>query len=195
MVEYQTFYVLKERNIVYQIKEKVLPIQTVMSNYEVILDNDKMDKKIIEQIDKQGDKQNHKTNIKANMTDWDMRKKPGFKELVKITDMVLKDVQNLRWPNSDAGRKKLKLKNIWGAKYKSGEETAEHDHWPALWSFVYYPNKVEGASGLTFREANVERTIERGLLLFFSGNIQHSVRPSEFEGYRYCVAGNYHDTN
>ena len=44
-------------------------------------------------------------------------------------------------------------------------------------------------------QVDVERTIERGLLLFFSGNIQHSVRPSEFEGYRYCVAGNYHDTN
>ena len=57
----------------FQIKEKVLPLQTVMTNYEVILDDDKMNKKIIEQIDKQGDKQNYKTNIKANMTDWDMK--------------------------------------------------------------------------------------------------------------------------
>ena len=60
------------------------------------------------------------------------------------------------------------MKEIWGTKYKSNDETIEHNHYPSSWSFVYYPNEVEGAPGLTFGEAGVERTIKKGMLLFIS---------------------------
>ena len=114
-------------------------------------------------------------------------KKPGFKNLLTITDSIVKDIQHhhfgLKIP--------LYLKEIWGTKYKSNDETIEHNHYPSSWSFVYYPNEVEGAPGLTFGEAGVERTIKKGMLLFFHSMLKHSVRKQEFKGFRYCVAGNY----
>jgi len=173
----------------YEIIQKTLPMQSMMINYEVMIDNEKMNKKIIDQIDKSGDRQKRESNVKADMTDWDMRKKPGFKELIKITDKVVVDVQKKHFNVNT----KLILDDVWGTKYKSNEETIEHDHYPAAWSFVYYPNATKGAPGLTFREANVERTIVKGLLMFFLGNVRHSVQKKEYEGYRYCVAGNYKD--
>ena len=162
-------------------------MKSIMNHYEIMLDDHKMNEQIIQEIDKQGDKHDHKTNVKADMTDWDMRKKPGFKNLLTITDSIVKDIQHhhfgLKIP--------LYLKEIWGTKYKSNDETIEHNHYPSSWSFVYYPNEVKGAPGLTFGEAGVERTIKKGMLLFFHSMLKHSVRKQEFKGFRYCVAGNY----
>ena len=56
-------------------------MKSIMNHYEVMLDDHKMNEQIIQEIDKQGDKHDHKTNVKADMTDWDMRNKPGFKEI------------------------------------------------------------------------------------------------------------------
>tara|TARA_B100002019_G_scaffold255654_1_gene238495 strand:- start:58 stop:660 length:603 start_codon:yes stop_codon:yes gene_type:complete len=163
------------------------PMKSIMAHYEIVLDDHEMDQKLMQEIDKQGDKQNRKTNVKADMTDWDMRKKPGFKELLIITDTIVKDIQHhhfsLKIP--------LYLKDIWGTKYRSNDETIEHSHYPATWSFVYYPNEVEGAPGLTFGEAGIERTIKKGMLLFFHSMLKHSVRKTEFKDFRYCVSGNY----
>jgi len=170
-----------------QIIVKSFPIQSIMTHYEVMIDDEEIDKNLMKEIDKQGDKQNHSSYVKANMTDWDMRKKPGFKELLKITDNIVKDIQyhhyNLKIP--------LYLGDVWGARYESNNEAVEHDHYPASWSFVYYPNTIEGAPGLTFREAGVERKIKKGMLLFFHSDLKHSVRKQEYVGYRYCVVGNY----
>ena len=171
----------------FHIMTKTFPIQSIMTHYEVMIDDEELNKNIMREIDKQIDKHDHETCVKSYMTDWDMREKPGFKELIKITNDLIKDIQhqhhNLRIP--------LYLGDIWGARYESNDETIEHDHYPASWSFVYYPNTVDEAPGLTFKEADVERKIKKGMLLFFDSKLIHSVRKKEYVGYRYCVAGNY----
>ena len=54
------------------------------SIFTSIIQDEDMNKSIIDEIRKTGDVQDYKTNVKAYMTDWDMKGKPGFDKLEKI---------------------------------------------------------------------------------------------------------------
>ena len=159
-----------------------------MSFFETKIDDKKMDKQIIKHIDK-GDKINHKSNVKADMTEWTMQSETGFKKLAEIIlDMAVKG-------SKERYNRIIKpvISEMWGMRYKSGEQAIMHDHWPALWSFAYYLNAPEGAPGLFFKEMGPQggmRKLESGLLIMFPGYVQHGVQPQEFKGYRYVVSAN-----
>ena len=172
---------------------KDLPLQSTMTFFETKIDDEKMDKQIIKHIDK-GDKINHKSNVKADMTEWTMQSETGFKKLAKIIlDMAVKGSKE-RYNRII----KPRISDMWGMRYKSGEQAIMHDHWPALWSFAYYLNAPKDAPGLFFPdlgEQGGERKLEKGLLVMFEGYIRHAVRKSKFKGYRYVVSGNLHEVH
>ena len=167
---------------------KDLPLQSTMTFFETKIDDKKMDKQIIKHIDK-GDKINHKSNVKADMTEWTMQSETGFKKLAEIIlDMAAKG-------SKERYNRVIKpvISDMWGMRYKSGEQAIMHDHWPSIWSFVYYLNAPEGAPGLFFSEMGPQggfRKLESGLLIMFPGYVQHGVQPQEFKGYRYVVSAN-----
>jgi hypothetical protein len=176
-------------NSIIEIKRKDLPFKSFLTTFECILKEPEMDEQIKKVIDKYGDRQKYKTNIKAQMTEWRMWHEPGFKKLADIILDISKKISLAKYnieinPN---------LKNLWGVKYKSEEIALSHNHWPSIWSFVYYINAPKGAPGLFFPEIGEqggERNIEPGLLLFFEGHIKHAVRSAKFKDYRYVVSGN-----
>lgn len=166
-----------------------MPLKGMITTFECKLDDPKMDKDLKRVIDSYGDRQGHKTNVKAQMTDWLMNKEPGFDKMSDIVLNIARYISNVKY------RKDVDcfVHNMWGMKYKSEESAIEHDHWPSLWSFVYYINAPKDAPGLFFPdmgEQGGERKLEKGLLLFFEGHIKHAVRPQKYKGYRYCVSGN-----
>ena len=170
------------------VTRKELPLKSWITTFECKLDKPEMDKKIKRIIDEYGDRQNHKTNVKAQMTEWVMWNEPGFNELVPIVLDISKEISTRKYRDIN-----LKLSSLWGMKYKSEEITISHDHWPAIWSFVYYLNAPKNAPGLFFTEMGEhgdEIKIEPGLLIFFEGHIRHEVKSKKFEGYRYVVSGN-----
>ena len=167
---------------------KDLPLQSTMTFFETHVKDKKMDDQIKKHIDK-GDKINHKSNVKADMTEWIMQHKTGFKDLAKVILEMSVEGSKLRY------NRKINpyITNMWGMRYKSGEQAIMHDHWPALWSFVYYLNAPEGAPGLFFKEMGAQggmRKLESGLLMMFPGYILHGVQPQNFKGYRYVVSAN-----
>ena len=171
------------------IERKDLPLKSFITIFECKLNDSKMDKDIIKSINEQGDRQGHRTNVKAQMTEWLMIREPGFDKLSNIVLNVGRHISQLKYNR----QVNLFLENLWGMKYKSEEIAIEHDHWPALWSFVYYVNEPKDAPGLFFPnmgEQGGERNIEKGLLVFFEGHIRHAVRPKKHKGYRYVVSGN-----
>ena len=173
----------------FNIQRKDLPLKSFMTCFECKLNDPKMDKDIIKSINKQGDRQNYKTNVQAQMTEWLMSNEPGFDKLSNIVLNIGENISHLKYNRTT----KLVLDNIWGMKYKSEETTITHDHWPSLWSFVYYVNEPKDAPGLFFPEMGDqggERKIEKGLLVFFEGHVKHAVRPKKHKGYRYVVSGN-----
>ena len=177
-----------------EIKRKDLPLKGFITTFECILDEPKINKDIKKIIDKYGDRQNHKTNVKAQMTEWKMWHEPGFKRLADIVLDISRKISVAKYNRPINPM----LDNLWGMKYKSEEVAIAHDHWPAIWSFVYYLNAPKDAPGLFFPEMGEqggERKIEPGLLIFFEGHIKHSVRPAKFKGYRYVVSGNIKENN
>tara|TARA_Y100000004_G_scaffold158080_1_gene184187 strand:+ start:3719 stop:4276 length:558 start_codon:yes stop_codon:yes gene_type:complete len=172
-----------------QIQRKDLPLKGFITTFECKLNEPEMDKQIKKIIDKYGDRQNHKTNVKAQMTEWKMWNELGFEKLSIIVLDISKQISKVKYNNPI----NTMLTDLWGVKYKSGEMTTPHAHWPSLWSFVYYINAPKNAPGLFFPdmgEQGGERKIEPGLLIFFEGHIKHEVRPAKFKGYRYVVSGN-----
>ena len=176
----------------FDIQRKDMPLKGWITTYETKINDPKMDKEIKKVIDKQGDRQNHKTNVKAQMTEWNMERQPGFKQLANIAINFAKKASSDKY-KIDVD---LKISNLWGMKYKSEEESIPHDHWPALWSFAYYLNVPKDAPGLFFPdmgEQGGERKLEKGLFVMFEGHIRHAVRRVKFKGYRYVVSGNLHE--
>ena len=177
-----------------QIQRKDLPLKSFLTTFEMKLDEPKMDKDIIKEINKQGDRQNWNSYVKAQMTDWRMSEKPGFNKLKKyIYEMASK-------VSIEAMNRKIDpfITDMWGIKYKSEQISIQHDHWPAVWSCVYYVNAPKDAPGLFFPEMGDqggERQLEQGLLIMFPGHTKHAVRPKKFKGYRYAVSANIHDYN
>ena len=172
-----------------EIVKKDMPLKGWITTFECKLNDPKMNKDIIRTINKQGDRQNHKTNVKAQMTEWKMWAEPGFKKLADVALNVSRQISEAKYNRVFDPV----LENLWGMKYKSEETAVPHDHWPAIWSFVYYVNAPKGAPGLFFPdmgEQGGERKLEPGLLIFFEGYIKHLVRPTKFKGYRYVVSGN-----
>jgi len=150
------------------------------------LDDEIMNNEIINQIDLQGDKQNFKTNAKAQMTDWFMQDKPGFKELADIMINVSTSISKQKFHRDI----KPFIYDMWGIKYVSEQEMLEHDHYPNLWSAVYYVNPSQDATELTFPEFDYKIKPENGLLVIFPSMIRHKVVKKSFEGVRYVVSAN-----
>lgn len=173
----------------FQVKRNELAAKTALTVFETIIDDEKMNKRLVKAIDKQGDKQNYASNVKAQMTDWRMMEQPGFKELAETIKTVTVYASEQRY--------NIKINpvitDMWGVKYKSEEVAIPHDHYPSTWSCVYYINPPKNAPGLYFPEADTEIKLENGLLILFEGNVKHEVRPAKYKGYRYVVSANlYH---
>lgn len=176
-----------DKSLVNIVKKDFL-LKSSVSIFKCELNEPKMDEDIKKVIDRYDDRQNHLTNIKAQMTDWKMWNEPGFNHLTNIVLDICKQISSLRFKK----KTNLVLHNLWGIKYKTNDYAVEHDHWPSLWSFVYYLKVPKGAPGLFFSELEngIEISIKSGLLVLFDGSLKHSVKSGVFKGYRYVVSGN-----
>lgn len=84
----------------------------------------------------------------------------------------------------------MKCINLWVTRSVSSNYITPHHHWPHVWGFTYYLNPPKGAKGLYFPNHDKEVELQHGLLILFNGDELHEVKPSTYEGYRYCIAGN-----
>ena len=140
------------------------------------------------QIRELGDAQQKKTNVKASMTDWFMQ------DTSKGFQWVCNRAIELAAENNPHELDMIPY-DCWGAIYKEGDYTVMHNHWPHLWSFVYYVNCPEGSAPLLFDRCihpskGVERVVpKKGLMVMFPGWVNHSV-PKHIGEDRIVVAGN-----
>ena len=131
-----------------------------------------MNEKIIKTIRDSGDVQAYKTNVKAYMTDWDMKGKPGFVELEKIILQVCGYLSE-KYFNKGIN---LTVDNLWGMIYKKSDHANVHDHWPALWSGVYYVKAPKDSGGdLVFPQLKQRVKPQDGMMIIFDGHTRHGV--------------------
>ena len=172
-----------------EVQAKQFEIKRNTFIYTSQLDNDNMDSNIIESIEKTGDQQNQSTNVKAQMTYWRMQKSLGFSELKLIIDKVIEQI----FIERSNYRKHLGtpfLRDMWGVKYKENNFAKKHNHWPAIFSFVYYPSDCLNTN-LYFEEIDLRIETKKGLLIIFDSFLHHQVETINEDVIRYSVAGNY----
>ena len=135
--------------------------------------------KIIKQV---GDNQNRKTNVKAYMTDWFMQRKYHiFNSVGDIAIDIAKEASPHEVP--------LELYDIWGAVYKRGDFTKNHDHWPHTWSFSYYV-KSDGTTPIIFPDSPYSLYPKTNDIVLFPGILRHGVPIHDSDEERIIVSGN-----
>lgn len=136
------------------------------------------------QIREYGDTQCKRTNVKAHMTDWFMH--DNSKGFQWVCNRAI-DIATENNPH----KLDMIAYDCWGAIYKDGDYTIMHNHWPHLWSFVYYVNCPEGSAPLNFDKAEKPLRVmpKTGMMVMFPGWVNHSV-PAHIGDDRIVIAGN-----
>jgi hypothetical protein len=135
--------------------------------------------KIIKQV---GDNQNRKTNVKAYMTDWFMQRK--YHIFNSVGDIAIKFAEE-----ASPSKVQLELYDIWGAVYKRGDFTKNHDHWPHTWSFSYYV-KSDGTTPIIFPDSSHSLYPKTNDIVLFPGILRHGVPIHDSDKERIIVSGN-----
>tara|TARA_Y100000593_G_C4323638_1_gene345382 strand:+ start:3285 stop:3878 length:594 start_codon:yes stop_codon:yes gene_type:complete len=139
-----------------------------------------------------GDVQKQKTNVQADMTNWFMHHTHSSFQWVCDRAIEIASENNPHKIN-------MFVYDCWGAVYKQGDFTKEHDHWPALWSFVFYVDCCEDCAPLVFpttlnnddplRHSKVFYP-KNGKMIVFPAWIIHNVLKQTCNHDRIMVAGN-----
>ena len=144
-------------------------------------------KDIIDIIDESDDVQKRNTNVKAKMTHWQMQDEPGFKTLashiLNFANMITEIKHNRQ-------KEPFYFNSMWGICYENQDYTVPHDHWPSIWSCVYYICPPNNCGELIFPELNQIVFPEDKLLVLFPGWMVHEVPKKNFLGKRYTVSAN-----
>jgi len=133
-----------------------------------------------------GDEQKRKTNVKADMTSWFMHETD--KDFEAIADKAIE----LAHANSPLPvHLEMSTYDCWGAVYKRGDWSKNHNHWPYVWSWVYNVECCDNCSPLVFNDTNAYSLAPKvGRLTMFPGWIKHSVPAHQCDHDRIIVAGN-----
>ena len=79
---------------------------------------------------------------------------------------------------------------MWGMIYKKGEYARVHDHWPALWSGVYYIKAPKNSGDIVFPHIKQQITPQDNMMIIFDGSTRHSVKENLSDEERVAVSFN-----
>jgi len=163
-------------------KQNWNPVDSVL-NYTL---NDRLER----QIREIGDQQFRKTNVKAHMTSWFLQESSD--EFKWISNQALELAKKNNPHEVD-----MFVYDCWGAIYNEGNYTIRHNHWPHLWSFVYYVRCSENCAplvldGMVTQSGRMSNHLypSEGDMIMFPGWVNHSVPKHESKNDRVVIAGN-----
>jgi hypothetical protein len=89
----------------------------------------------------------------------------------------------------------MQMADCWGGFYTKGQHIIEHDHWPYLWSWIYYVKCCDDCTPLVFdnglgEQQPLELTPKEDNMVMFPSLISHSVPPHGCNHDRIVIAGN-----
>ena len=170
-------------NEIYQHNFKTIKPDSIFTSMIV---DPQMGEDIEKEIRDMGDKQDHKTNVKAQMTEWNMQDKPGFIKFKEYIYPMIEFISKKYYNRTISPR----ISDMWGMIYRKGDHAIVHDHWPALWSGVYYLRAPKGSGDLVFPQLKQRIQPKDNLLVIFKGDVRHGVEESKTDEERICVSFN-----
>jgi len=138
--------------------------------------------KRIEQGLKHEDNQNYNTNVDSLMTPWNyfVDDKAFHNQIcIPTMDIIQKRIKKTA---------SFKIQNAWGIIQDINERTKEHNHDRCYISGVVYLNDCK--QKLYFDEIDQEIVPEKGLLVIFSGSLQHYTNRNIYNK-KYAMSFNY----
>ena len=163
-------------------KQNWNPVDSVL-NYTL---NDRLER----QIREIGDQQFRKTNVKAHMTSWFLQEHSD--EFKWVSNQAIELAKENNPHDID-----MFVYDCWGAIYNEGNYTIRHNHWPHLWSFVYYVRCPENCAplvldGMVTQSGRMSNHLypSEGDMIMFPGWANHSVPKHESKNDRVVIAGN-----
>lgn len=167
--------------------------------------------KVIDDLDNKGVGGYDSINAKiSTFTGWKTFDPPEFQKLMDWAGAVASEISESRFGVNFVGT----YTHCWGMRYHKGDYAPAHGHFPAVWSWVYYPyiEDEETAPPLQFpsnltsiMEGQVEEKIDErrviddvalsipsktGRLILFQSHLYHQVPKQPNDKKRYVVAGN-----
>ena len=125
----------------------------------------------------------YKTNVQASMSSW--------KSAVDSPGVKMLEEWIFKYPLGQYLNKGFKfvINSAWFAKYSIGDNTINHMHIPAVFSFVYFIQSPPGSSPLIFTTSKLEIKPEEGKLVMFPSLLYHHVPHNKCDN-RIVLAGN-----
>ena len=81
--------------------------------------------------------------------------------------------------------------NAWGVIYKKGDRVKVHNHFPCLWSQVYYVKTGKDSAPLIFPDIDAVIKPETGMCIQFPSYLWHHVKPIENDEDRAVLSANW----
>lgn len=126
------------------------------------------------------------SNVRAWRSHWFTHKiTKAFDPLVDIMTSACDYVSEHYYNDKEA---KVEPFNFWVMDYLDGDQAVHHNHWPSLYSVVYFVDVEKGCAPLIVEDEVIQP--ENGMLVVFPGNLDHEVPPTK--GRRIGAAGNFH---
>ena len=113
------------------------------------------------------------------------------KRLKKIEDDygIGSDEYNFALADKDVSGK-FYVSELWGIVTEPNGLATPHNHWPAVFTFVYYLSLPEKNPPLVFTDSDLKIYPKEGELIFFPSWLKHEVPVNETSEERVCYAGN-----
>jgi len=162
----------------------------------IIPDCEELNKVLKQKILDFGDDQDRRTNVKAFMTTYFINRSPKydfypFTEFKEFYRQAHGDyITSLYDLNIKQDVLYSPIQQIWGAVYRKGDYTIEHNHSPFHISFVYYVEAGEDSAPLIFRSIDAIVKPKDGMLVLFPSWLKHEVPEHTSVTDRVVIAGN-----
>ena len=163
------------------IKKETPIFTTIIDDYETINKHVKMHILTLKKQNPQG----VESNVRAWRSHWFTHKiTKAFNPLVEIMTSACDYVSEHYYNDKEA---KVEPFNFWVMDYLDGDQAVHHNHFPSLYSVVYFVDVEKGCAPLIVEGEVIQP--ENGMLVVFPGHLDHEVPPTK--GRRIAAAGNF----
>jgi hypothetical protein len=111
-----------------------------------------------------------------------------FYDLTNDLSLIAKNYTKEHFNKEVSG--KFYISELWGISTEPNGLATPHNHWPAVFTFVYYLSLPKNNPPLLFTDSGLEIYPEEGELIFFPSWLKHEVPLNKTKDKRICMAGN-----
>jgi hypothetical protein len=126
------------------------------------------------------------TNVKGRMSEWLI-----YTENTIIVESWILNILTVKYPLINNYNKSVNIftSDMFFVRYGKGDVTLSHNHFPSVWSWIYYIKCPKGSAPLVFTNSGKKISVEEGTVVIFPSFIPHHVPKNKCDD-RVALIGN-----